>query len=153
MLLDARSNSLVVTGEHAAVEAAWQMVQQLDTRGESGPRELRVIELKSADAATVAPMVGNLFAELVKGLHERTAKVRLEQRIGRIHRYGQEHDCLIFNFVARNTREGRVLTKLLNRLAEIRRALGTDNVFDVVGEASAGGVSRCHLCGPMAGSC
>jgi hypothetical protein len=36
--------------------------------------------------------------------------------------------------VARNTREGRVLTKLLNRLAEIRRALGTDNVFDVVGE-------------------
>lgn len=66
VLLDARSNSLVITGEHAAVEAAWQMVQQLDTRGESGPRELRVIELKSADAATVAPMVGNLFAELVK---------------------------------------------------------------------------------------
>ena len=27
--------------------------------------------------------------------------VRLEQRMGRIHRYGQEHDCLIFNFVAR----------------------------------------------------
>jgi superfamily II DNA or RNA helicase len=24
--------------------------------------------------------------------------VRLEQRMGRIHRYGQEHDCLIFNF-------------------------------------------------------
>jgi len=23
--------------------------------------------------------------------------VRLEQRIGRIHRYGQEHDCLVFN--------------------------------------------------------
>ncbi len=60
--------------------------------------------------------------------------VRLEQRIGRIHRYGQEHDCLVFNFVARNTREGRVLTKLLSRLAEIRNALGTDSVFDVVGE-------------------
>jgi hypothetical protein len=26
--------------------------------------------------------------------------VRLEQRMGRIHRYGQEKDCLIFNFVA-----------------------------------------------------
>ena len=39
--------------------------------------------------------------------------VRLEQRVGRIHRYGQEHDCLIFNFVAQNTREGRVLQKLL----------------------------------------
>jgi superfamily II DNA or RNA helicase len=60
--------------------------------------------------------------------------VRLEQRMGRIHRYGQEHDCLIFNFVATNTREGRVLAKLLERLLEIRRELGTDQVFDVVGE-------------------
>ena len=60
--------------------------------------------------------------------------VRLEQRMGRIHRYGQEHDCLIFNFVARNTREGRVLQKLLERLREIRSELGTDQVFDVVGE-------------------
>jgi len=60
--------------------------------------------------------------------------VRLEQRVGRIHRYGQEKDCLIFNFVAQNTREGRVLRKLLDRLAEIRAELGTDQVFDVVGE-------------------
>jgi superfamily II DNA or RNA helicase len=60
--------------------------------------------------------------------------VRLEQRMGRIHRYGQEHDCLIFNFVATNTREGRVLSKLLERLLEIRSELGTDQVFDVVGE-------------------
>ena len=60
--------------------------------------------------------------------------VRLEQRMGRIHRYGQEHDCLIFNFVATNTREGRVLQKLLDRLREIRKELGTDQVFDVVGE-------------------
>jgi len=60
--------------------------------------------------------------------------VRLEQRMGRIHRYGQEHDCLIYNFVAINTREGRVLQKLLERLKEIRRELGTDQVFDVVGE-------------------
>ncbi len=60
--------------------------------------------------------------------------VRLEQRMGRIHRYGQEHDCLIFNFAAINTREGRVLQKLLERLKEIRKELGTDQVFDVVGE-------------------
>jgi superfamily II DNA or RNA helicase len=60
--------------------------------------------------------------------------VRLEQRVGRIHRYGQERDCLIFNFVAQNTREGRVLRKLLDRLAEIRQDLGSDQVFDVVGE-------------------
>ncbi|MBI5364691.1 MAG: DUF3883 domain-containing protein [Planctomycetes bacterium] len=60
--------------------------------------------------------------------------VRLEQRMGRIHRYGQQKDCLIFNFVATNTREGRVLDKLLVRLAEIKSELGTDKVFDVVGE-------------------
>ena len=60
--------------------------------------------------------------------------VRLEQRMGRIHRYGQEHDCLIFNFVAINTREGRVLQKLLGRLLEIKNELGSDKVFDVIGE-------------------
>jgi hypothetical protein len=60
--------------------------------------------------------------------------VRLEQRMGRIHRYGQEHDCLIYNYIASNTREGRVLERLLERLKSIRIELGTDQVFDVVGE-------------------
>jgi superfamily II DNA or RNA helicase len=59
---------------------------------------------------------------------------RLEQRMGRIHRYGQKHDCLIFNFFAQNTVEGRVLQKLLDKLQEIRDALESDSVFDVVGE-------------------
>ncbi len=59
---------------------------------------------------------------------------RLEQRMGRIHRYGQEKDCLIFNFVATNTIEGRVLQRLLNKLQEIRDALDDDAVFNVVGE-------------------
>lgn len=60
--------------------------------------------------------------------------IRLEQRMGRIHRYGQERDCLIFNFVAANTREGQVLERLLERLKEIRKELGSDQVFDVVGQ-------------------
>lgn len=60
--------------------------------------------------------------------------VRLEQRVGRIHRYGQEMNCLVFNFVAQNTREGRVLKTLIERLKEIREDLGSDQVFDVVGE-------------------
>ena len=59
---------------------------------------------------------------------------RLEQRMGRIHRYGQQHDCLIFNFVATNTIEGRVLQRLLDKLQEIRDALDDDAVFNVVGE-------------------
>jgi len=59
---------------------------------------------------------------------------RLEQRMGRIHRYGQHKDCLIFNFVADNTVEGRVLQRLLEKLQEIRDALDDDAVFNVVGE-------------------
>ena len=59
---------------------------------------------------------------------------RLEQRMGRIHRYGQRQDCLIFNFVATNTVEGRVLERLLDKLQEIRDALDDDAVFNVVGE-------------------
>ncbi len=59
---------------------------------------------------------------------------RLEQRMGRIHRYGQQEDCLIFNFVATNTIEGRVLGRLHQKLQEIRDALDDDAVFNVVGE-------------------
>lgn len=59
---------------------------------------------------------------------------RLEQRMGRIHRYGQRKDCLIFNFVATNTIEGKVLRRLLEKLQEIRDALDDDAVFNVVGE-------------------
>ena len=59
---------------------------------------------------------------------------RLEQRMGRIHRYGQHKDCLIFNFVTTNTIEGRVLRRLLEKLQEIRDALDDDAVFNVVGE-------------------
>ncbi|MFH0990330.1 MAG: helicase-related protein [bacterium] len=59
---------------------------------------------------------------------------RLEQRMGRIHRYGQMKDCLIFNFVTINTIEGRILQRLLEKLQEIRNALDDDAVFNVVGE-------------------
>lgn len=59
---------------------------------------------------------------------------RLEQRMGRIHRYGQTEDCLIFNFVATNTIEGHVLQRLLDKLQEIRDALEDDAVFNVIGE-------------------
>ena len=42
---------------------------------------------------------------------------RLEQRMGRIHRYGQAHDpVVVVNLVAGATREGRVLKTLLDKL-------------------------------------
>ena len=59
---------------------------------------------------------------------------RLEQRMGRIHRYGQAHDpVVIVNLIAGETREGRVLKVLLDKLEVIRKQLRSDKVFDVVG--------------------
>jgi transcriptional regulator with XRE-family HTH domain len=64
---------------------------------------------------------------------------RLEQRMGRIHRYGQKKDRVaILNLVAGKTREGRVVQTLLNKLEEIRKALGSDKVFDVIGRVFEG---------------
>ncbi|MBN2396706.1 MAG: DUF3883 domain-containing protein [Candidatus Atribacteria bacterium] len=63
--------------------------------------------------------------------------VRLEQRMGRIHRYGQEKDCLVLNFVSTNTREGRVLEKLFDRISQIEKDLDpkrTGKVFNVLGD-------------------
>jgi SNF2 family DNA or RNA helicase/DNA-binding XRE family transcriptional regulator len=59
---------------------------------------------------------------------------RIEQRMGRIHRYKQRHDPVaLINLVAGKTREGRVLKTLLDKLENIRRELGSDKVFDVIG--------------------
>ncbi len=56
---------------------------------------------------------------------------RLEQRMGRIHRYGQTRVARIFNLVAADTREGQVLAGLMERLDQMRVDLG-EGVFDVV---------------------
>jgi len=59
---------------------------------------------------------------------------RLEQRMGRIHRYGQTREVFVFNMVASDTREGKVLVRLFEKLDEIKKALGSDKVFDVLSE-------------------
>ena len=63
---------------------------------------------------------------------------RLEQRMGRIHRYGQKSDVMVFNMVADNTREGQVLKKLLTKLDIIREQLGDDRVYDVIQDVLKG---------------
>ena len=64
---------------------------------------------------------------------------RLEQRMGRIHRYGQKHDpVVIMNLVAPSTREGKVLKVLLDKLEKIRKELQSDKVFDCIGRIFAG---------------
>ena len=64
---------------------------------------------------------------------------RLEQRMGRIHRYGQTHDpVVVVNLVAGATREGRVLKTLLDKLEAIRLQLQSGKVFDVIGRLFEG---------------
>ncbi len=63
---------------------------------------------------------------------------RLEQRMGRIHRYGQQNEVFVFNLVAQDTREGEVLSRIFDKLEEIKNTLGSDKVFDVIGEVFFG---------------
>jgi superfamily II DNA or RNA helicase len=64
---------------------------------------------------------------------------RLEQRLGRIHRIGQDRDVYAFNFVATDSEEGqpivegRILHRLLEKLDQMNEAL-EGRVFDVIGE-------------------
>jgi superfamily II DNA or RNA helicase len=64
---------------------------------------------------------------------------RLEQRLGRIHRIGQDLDVYAFNFVATDSEdgqpivEGHILHRLLEKLETMNEAL-EGRVFDVIGE-------------------
>ena len=55
--------------------------------------------------------------------------VRLEQRMGRIHRIGQDDKVYLYNLVALGTREGDVLATLLERLVAAANELG-GQMFD-----------------------
>jgi SNF2 family DNA or RNA helicase len=48
----------------------------------------------------------------------------LEQRIGRIHRYGQKHTAQVYNIVLSDTIEGRIFLLLDEKLHEIAKTLG-----------------------------
>ncbi|WP_331713177.1 helicase-related protein [Aneurinibacillus soli] len=59
---------------------------------------------------------------------------KLEQRMGRIHRIGQKNETFVFNLVAVDTREGEVMYRLLNKMEQMREDLGSDLVYDFMGE-------------------
>jgi len=63
---------------------------------------------------------------------------RLEQRMGRVHRYGQQYEVHIWNMISRDTREGQILDRLFKKLDRMREALGSDRVFDIIGEMIPG---------------
>lgn len=56
---------------------------------------------------------------------------RLEQRIGRLHRYGQDKEVKVWNFSFSDTREGEIFELLQEKVETIRGQLG--NTADVLG--------------------
>ena len=66
VLTDPSSNSLVITGQSPALDSAAKLIEQLDKRPRIEPREMRVIDLNQADAASLAEMVSALASELMR---------------------------------------------------------------------------------------
>ncbi|MFP7300096.1 DEAD/DEAH box helicase [Neobacillus niacini] len=58
----------------------------------------------------------------------------VEQRIGRIHRYGQKHTAQVYNLVLSDTIEGKIYLLLDEKLKEIARTLGKVDEFGNVAE-------------------
>ena len=63
---------------------------------------------------------------------------RLEQRMGRIHRYGQKYEVYVTNLVARDTIEGHIFKRLFDKLREIKDKMGSDRVYDIMGQVYYG---------------
>jgi len=96
VLVETRSNSLIVSGETEAVASAATMIEQLDTRPDRDPRELRIIELREAEAATIAPLVTELFTQLIHDQHgpnyTSTTRITADSSANRLIVSGQRHE-------------------------------------------------------------
>jgi superfamily II DNA or RNA helicase len=57
---------------------------------------------------------------------------RIEQRIGRLHRYGQKREVRVHNLFVTNTREDRILERLIERIERIKNDVPGE-VSDVLG--------------------
>jgi superfamily II DNA or RNA helicase len=99
-------------GDHGAKLAAERRFRQKD-----GPRVL---------ICTAAGREGiNLqFARILFNFDLPWNPMDMEQRIGRIHRYGQNHTAQVYNLVLSDTIEGRIFLLLDEKLTEIARTVG-----------------------------
>jgi SNF2 family DNA or RNA helicase len=109
-------------GDHGAKLAAERRFKSKD-----GPRVL---------VCTAAGREGiNLqFARILFNFDLPWNPMDLEQRIGRIHRYGQLHTAQVYNLVLSDTIEGRIFLLLNDKLHEIARALGKVDEQATLGE-------------------
>ncbi|MBR0948666.1 DEAD/DEAH box helicase, partial [Bradyrhizobium liaoningense] len=99
-------------GDHGAKAAAERRFRQKD-----GPRVL---------VCTAAGREGiNLqFARILFNFDLPWNPMDMEQRIGRIHRYGQRDTAQVYNLVLSDTIEGRIFLLLDEKLTEIARTVG-----------------------------
>ena len=99
-------------GDHGAKDAAERRFRQ-----KNGPRVL---------VCTAAGREGiNLqFARVLFNFDLPWNPMDIEQRIGRIHRYGQAHTAQVYNLVLSDTIEGRIFLLLEEKLTEIAKTLG-----------------------------
>lgn len=99
-------------GDHGAKLAAERRFRQKD-----GPRVL---------VCTAAGREGiNLqFARILFNFDLPWNPMDVEQRIGRIHRYGQNHTAQVYNLVLSDTIEGRIFLLLDEKLTEIAKTVG-----------------------------
>jgi len=99
-------------GDHGAKTAAQKRFRRKD-----GPKVL---------VCTAAGREGiNLqFAHILFNYDLPWNPMDLEQRIGRIHRYGQESTAQVYNLVATDTIEGQIFLLLEEKLSDIARTLG-----------------------------
>lgn len=99
-------------GDHGAKVAAERRFRQKD-----GPRVL---------VCTAAGREGiNLqFAHILFNFDLPWNPMDVEQRIGRIHRYGLNHTAQVYNLVLSDTIEGRIFLMLDEKLVEIAKTVG-----------------------------
>jgi superfamily II DNA or RNA helicase len=109
-------------GDHGAKVAAERRF-----RAKDGPRVL---------VCTAAGREGiNLqFARILFNFDLPWNPMDVEQRIGRIHRYGQAHTAQVYNLVLSDTIEGRIFLLLNDKLEEIARTLGKLDEHGNIGE-------------------
>lgn len=85
--------------------------------------------------------------------------MRLEQRIGRIHRFGQEKDVMIYNFAIKNTIEEHILKLLYEKIELFEGVIGElddiltklefgnieDHLIDIFGQSVSEGEMRVKM--------